>query len=129
MNLSASLLFVGNLNPQDRDPLFLFSSHPNISFPPHIITLVFRLFFSVLLFCLFSSFSLITLYLFPTHRLRLPPLWLSFIRSKPHFHHNTYSRRPFSLQMPSFCRIKALVQNQFPLLSPYPPFIRVFSSS
>lgn len=74
-------------------------------------------FFLASLFPLFS-FSLITLYLhFPIHRLRLPPPWLSFIRSKPHFRHSAYSWRPFSLQMPSFCRIKALVQNQFPLLS------------
>ena len=114
MNLSVSLPFVGNLNPKDGHPLFLFLSHPNISFPLPLLTLVFQVVSVLPLF----SFSLITLYLpFWTHRLRLPPLWLSFIRSKPHFHHNTYSGRPFSLQMPSFCRIKALVQNQFPLLS------------
>lgn len=138
MNLSVGLCFVGNLNPKDRDQLFLFVSHPhflsNISFPLPLLTLVFRAVFVASLLPLFS-FSLITLYLpFSTHRLRLPPLWLSFIRSKPHFHHSTYSGRAFSLQMPSFCRIKALVQNQFPLLSimffsPYPPFTQVLSSS
>lgn len=73
-------------------------------------------------------FSLITLYLFSTNRPRPPPLWLSFIRSKPHFHHNTYPSRPFSLQMPSSCQIKALVENQFPPLSSSPPFTQVFSS-
>lgn len=121
MNLSVSLLFVGDLNPKDRDPLFLFLSHPhflsNISFPPVLLNLDFQVVVVASLLPLFS-FSLITLYLpFSTHRLRLPPPWLTFIRSKPHFRHSTYSGGPFSLQMPSFCRIKALVQNQFPLLS------------
>lgn len=36
--------------------------------------------------------------------------WLPFIRPKPHFLQSAYSGRPFSLQMQSFCWIKALVQ-------------------
>lgn len=135
-NLSASLLFVGNLNPKDRDQLFHFLLHAyfllNISFPLPWLS-CFSDCFSFLSFL----FSLITLYLpFSTHRLRLPSPWLSFIESKPHFLHSTYSGRPFSLQMPSFSRIKALVQNQFPLLSimffflpPNLPFMQVFYSS
>lgn len=87
--------------------------------------------------CLFFSFSLITLYLpFSPHRLCLPPPWLSFIGPTPHFRRRAYSGRPLSFQTPSFCRIKALVQNQFPLLSvmffsltSIPAFIQVFSSS
>lgn len=125
MNLSASLLFVGNLKSRHRDSLFPFSSHPHflsdVSFPLPLFTLTFQVVFLASLLPLFS-FSLITLYLpFPTHCLCLPPPWLSFIGFKPHFRHSTYSGRPFSLQMPGFCRIKALVQNQFPLLSAMPP--------
>lgn len=82
--------------------------------PPNLVVQIVFLASALPLF----SFSLITLYLpFSTHCLHLPSPWHPFIRSKPHFHHGTYSRRPFSPQMPSFCRIKALVQNQFPLLS------------
>lgn len=97
--------------------MFVFSCHPHILPDISFSHPCFSGCFSCFSFASFS-FSLITLYLpLSTHRLRLPPLWLSFIGSKPHFCHSTYTGRPFSLQMPSFCRIKALVQNQFPLLS------------
>lgn len=102
--------------------------------PPFLNLVFFTLFFSPVL-CLLFSFSLITLYLpFSTHCLHLPSLWHPFIRSKPHFRHSSYSGRPFSLQMPSLCRIKALVQNQFSLPSImffllYSPFTQVFFSS
>lgn len=84
-----------------------------------LITLVLQfVFFPCLFFSLLFSFSLITLYLPFTNPSSLSASpWVSFIRSKPHFRHSAYSGRPFSLQMPSFCGIKALVQNQFPLLS------------
>lgn len=100
--------------------MFYFTSNShflsNIFFP--LITPVLQFVFFLAFFPLLFSFSLITLYLPFTNPSSLSAsLWVSFIRSKPHFRHTAYSGRPFSLQMPSFCGIKALVQNQFPLLS------------
>lgn len=107
----------------------------DISFSRPLLCLVFHIVFSCFCFAsslIFFNYSLSS-FLNPSSLSTFP--LASFYQSNPHCHHSTYSGRPFSLQMPSFCRINALVQNQFPLLSimspphHYPPCIQVFSSS
>lgn len=120
--ISESLLCL-QFKPRGQRPIVPPLVRPKHLLPSSLTHSCFQVVFLASVLPLFS-FSLITLYLpFSTHRPGLPPLRLSFIRSKPHFHHNTYSGRPFSLQMPSFCQIKALVQNQFPLLSCFFPLL------
>lgn len=119
--------------------MFLFISHPHF-----LLNIFFSLFPTQLLLRLFCSCPcLSSVLIFFNHSLSrflnpssqsTSPLASFFIRSKPHFHHSTYSGVPFSLQMPSFCRMKALVQNQFRLLSVMffpinPPLIQIFSPS